>query len=115
MALNKYIFWDLTEQAVLFQTASKASCLDSWRKAQLGHSLTYPFLPLSPGLAGYLCVSRAEVLKAAACEIHLVTLLKPKATAVSEDISCLSGWAPGLLRRRATQVIAASSHAKNPS
>lgn len=29
MALNKYIFWDLTEQAVLFQTASKASCLDS--------------------------------------------------------------------------------------
>lgn len=116
MALNKYIFWDLTEQAVLFQTASKASCLDSWRKAQLGHSLTYPFLPLSPGLAGYLCVSRAEVLKAAACEIHLVTLLKPKAMAMPNlTTSAVSGWAPGLLRRRATQVIAASSHVKNPS
>lgn len=94
MALNKYIFWELTEQAVLFQTASKASCLDSWRKAQLGHNLTYPFLPLSPGLAGYLCVSRAEVLKAAACEIHLVTLLKSKAMAMPNlKTSAVSGFA----------------------
>lgn len=42
MALNKDIFWDLTEQAVLFQTASKASCLESQRKAQVRHDLTYP-------------------------------------------------------------------------
>lgn len=47
MALHKYIFWDLTEQAVLLQTASKASCLDSQYKAQAWHNLTYPFPPLT--------------------------------------------------------------------
>lgn len=54
MALNKYTFWDLTGQAVLFQTTSQAACLKhvSKYKDQLGHTLAHSLWPfLTPGLS----------------------------------------------------------------
>lgn len=52
----------------------------------------------------------------AACEIHLVSFLKPKTMTIPRSMaSAFFGWAPGLLHFRVTWVIAAvNSHAKNP-
>lgn len=62
MALNKYTFWDLTEQAVPFQTASEAACLKQLVQSSARHMLGESSRPpLTPALPVHHCVSRAEV------------------------------------------------------
>lgn len=68
-ALIKYTFWNLTEQAVLFQTTSEAACSEplSWHKAQRGTSwLTARGHVRSQDSLVHHCVPRPEVPNLAA-------------------------------------------------
>lgn len=92
MALNKYTFWDLKEQAVLFQTASSLNSLFKQpAQSSDGAHFSVP-LPISdPRSVCLPCTSRAEVLGLAARCPQPGSSLKSKAQVTRGHARSLSG------------------------
>lgn len=99
MALNKYTFWDLTEQAVLFQTTSKAACskhelVQSWDGACPAYSL-WPFLIPNSLLSTTACMGRGP--QPWPHTKPLESFLSSWGSGHSPNDIRISRWGPGIL------------------
>lgn len=111
MALNKYTFWDLTEQAVLFQTTSKAACskhelVQSWDGACPAYSL-WPFLIPNSLLFTTACMGRGPQPWP-----HTLSLWRAFWAPEAQATAQMTSESPGgvLAYLRAAQVTAVKSH-----